>query len=208
MLDNPGLAAIREALRHFCPCDDHQQLRVGPVRSPAELEDLWAIDSAAYAEASITYEKFKDWWLGFPPGLGALFFKNRVMGAIGIWPLSPRCAWQLKTARLKESQLIGRAMHAFVSRPARFWYVSGIVLRPQLVGSRAIKVLLSQGIGSWLRSPRIEFPCELLALGYSAQGQALLEGFNFYRIQNADAMPDQVPLFGADGPGHGCSDLL
>jgi hypothetical protein len=64
------------------------------------------------------------------------------------------------------------------------------------MGSRAIKALLSQGIGLWLRSPRIEFPCELLALGYSTQGQALLEGFNLYRIQNADAMPDHVPLFG------------
>jgi hypothetical protein len=38
----------------------------------------------------------------------------------------------------------------------------------------------------------------LLALGYSTQGQALLEGFNFYRIQNADAMPDHVPLFGLE----------
>jgi hypothetical protein len=38
----------------------------------------------------------------------------------------------------------------------------------------------------------------LLALGYSTQGQALLEGFNFYRIQNADAMPDHVALFGLE----------
>ena len=39
LLDNPCLAAIREALRHFCAADNHQQLRVGPVRSPAELEE-------------------------------------------------------------------------------------------------------------------------------------------------------------------------
>jgi hypothetical protein len=76
LLDNPGLAAIREALRHFCPCDDHQQLRVGPVRSPAEFEDLLAIDSAAYAEASITYEKFEDWWVGLPARLGCLVFQK------------------------------------------------------------------------------------------------------------------------------------
>jgi hypothetical protein len=57
-LDNPCLTAIREALRHFCADDNHQQLRVGPVRSPAELEDLWAIDKAAYEDASITCERF------------------------------------------------------------------------------------------------------------------------------------------------------
>ena len=74
-LDNPCLAAIRDALRNFC-ADDHQQLRVGPVRSPAELEDLWAIDSAAYGEASITYEKFQDWWSSFPLGLAGFVFSK------------------------------------------------------------------------------------------------------------------------------------
>ena len=34
------------------------------------------------------------------------------------------------------------------------------------------------------------------ALAYSKQGQALLEGFNFFKIQNAATMPDRVPLFG------------
>jgi hypothetical protein len=34
------------------------------------------------------------------------------------------------------------------------------------------------------------------ALAYSKQGQALLEGFNFFKIQNASMMPDRVPLFG------------
>jgi hypothetical protein len=197
LLDNPCLAAIRDALRNFC-ADDDQQLHVGPVRSPAELEDLWAIDSAAYGEASITFEKFQDWWSSFPLGLRALFFRNRIMGAIGLWPLSHRCTRLLKSAQLKESQLIGRTMRSYLDGPARSWYVSGIVLRPQLIGSRAIRVLLSQSIGSWLKSPNIEFPCELLALAYSAQGQALLEGFNFFRIQNGAAMPDRVPLFGLE----------
>jgi len=36
----------------------------------------------------------------------------------------------------------------------------------------------------------------LLAFAYSAQSQALLDGFNFYRIQNANAMPDHVHLYG------------
>ena len=51
-------------------------------------------------------------------------------------------------------------------------------------------------LGSSLRI--LQFPCELLALAYSAQGQALLEGFNFFRIQNGAAMPDHVPLFGLE----------
>jgi hypothetical protein len=76
------------------------------------------------------------------------------------------------------------------------WYVSGIVLRPELVGGRAIRILLSHGVGSWLSSTNILFPSELLALAYSKKGEALLEGFNFFNIQNASTMPDRVPLFG------------
>jgi hypothetical protein len=121
-------------------------LRVGSIRSPAELQDLWAIDKAAYKEASITYERFHQWWSSFPLGLRALFFRNRVMGAIGVWPLSDRYGRLMKAAQLKESQLIGRVMRRHLEQPPRFWYVSGLVLTPQLIGSGAIRVLLSQGI--------------------------------------------------------------
>jgi hypothetical protein len=195
VLDNPAVIAIRAAVRQFCEDGTHEHLHVGHIRSSAELEDLWAIDNEAYGEASITYERFKDWWQSFPSGLHALFFRTRVMGAIGIWPLSARCAGLLTTARLKESQLTGRTMHTFVNAPAQFWYISGIVLRPELIGGRAIKILLSHGIGSWLATAQFKFPCELLALAYSDQGQALLEGFNFFKLQNAKVMPDNAALF-------------
>ena len=195
-IDNPAVIAIQEAIRYFCDDGTYQQLRVGQVRSLGELEDLWAIDNEAYGEASITYEKFKDWWLSFPLGLHALFFRNRVMGAIGIWPLSARCAGLLTTARLKESELTGRRMRTFREAPTRFWCFSGIVLRPELRGTRAVRILLSHGVRSWLSSANIEFPSELLALAYSEQGQSLLDRLNFFKIQNATSMPDRVPLFG------------
>jgi hypothetical protein len=86
-------------------------------------------------------------------------------------------------------------MRTFIDASTQFWYISGIVLRSDLIGGRAIKILLSHGIGSWLASAHIHFPCELLALAYSEQGQALLEGFDFFKLQNSKAMPDRVPLF-------------
>ena len=142
-------------------------------------------------------------WPGWDTTGGPVFSNSRLVRAdvktlrsgVGIWPLSDRNARLLKSAQLKESQLIGRTMRRYLEQPPRFWYVSGLVLRPQLSGSRAIRVLLSQGIGSWLKSPNIRFPCALFALAYSANGEALLERFNFFRVQNAAAMPDHVPLF-------------
>jgi hypothetical protein len=194
-LDNPAFIAIREAVRNFCHDGIHEHLNVRHVRSSAELEDLWEIDNAAYGKASIAYEKFQDWWFSYPSGLHALFFRTRVMGAIGIWPLSARSAEIFTTGHLKESQLSGRAMRPFISGSTQFWYISGIVLRPELKGGRAIKILLSRGVGCWLTKAHIRFPCQLFALGYSEQGQALLGGFDFFKLRNAKAMPDEAPLF-------------
>jgi hypothetical protein len=56
--------------------------------------------------------------------------------------------------------------------------------------------LFFQGIRSWLTSGSVEFPCEVLALANSAGAETLLEGFNFFKLQNAKAMPDNAPLFG------------
>ncbi len=86
-------------------------------------------------------------------------------------------------------------MRPFINDSTQFWYISGIVLRSELRGGRAIKILLSRAIGCWLARAHIHFPCDLLALAYSEQGQALLEGFDFFKLQNAKAMPDGVPLF-------------
>ncbi len=66
VLDNPAVIAIRAAVRQFCEDGTHEHLHVGHIRSSAELEDLWAIDNEAYGEASITYERFKDWWQVLP----------------------------------------------------------------------------------------------------------------------------------------------
>jgi len=200
VLDNPAFVAIHHAIRSFCQDGVHEHLHVGHIRSCAELHDLWAIDSQAYGPASITYEKFEDWWRSYPAGLWAIFFRTRVMGAIGIWPLSAPCAGLLKAARLKEFEITGRQMRVFREAPARYWYVSGIVLRPELIGGRAIRILMSHGVGSWLSTANIQFPCELLALASSKDGHALLEGFNFFKIQNANMMPDRVPLFGLELP--------
>jgi hypothetical protein len=76
VLDNPAFIAIREAVRNFCQDGVHEHLHVRQIQSSAEREDLWEINNAAYGEASITYEKFKNWWMSFPSGLSAVFFRT------------------------------------------------------------------------------------------------------------------------------------
>ena len=67
-----------------------------------------------------------------------------------------RCARRLAAGRIKESEVTGRMMSG--RKPARCWYISGIVLEPEIAGGAAIRALFSQGIGSWFRRGNIEFP--------------------------------------------------
>ena len=36
----------------------------------------------------------------------------------------------------------------------------------------------------------------MFALANSLEAETLLQGYNFFKVQNAKAMPDNVPLFG------------
>lgn len=79
--------------------------------------------------------------------------------------------------------------------------VNFIILRPELRSRSSTGINrwprhqnpLSRAITFWLNSAAISFPCEFLAFAYSNQGQALLEGFDFFKVRNAAAMPDKAP---------------
>ena len=87
-----------------------------------------------------------------------------------------------------------------MTKPARCWYIFWhIVLKPEIAGGAAIRALFSQGIGSWLTRGNIEFPCELFALANSVEAETLLQGFNFFKVQNAKAMPGNLPFWSEDG---------
>ncbi len=192
---NPWRAALHEALR-VARDDEPQVLRIGRIETPAQLRDLWEIDASAYGPASITFEHFHALWSAFPHGLCVLFIETTIVGAIGIWPVSEAWATELKAARLREQDLNGAMMRRFRSVPARYWYISGIVLLESLIGSPAIKALLAKGVGTWLREAKLAYPCELLALASSDEGRALLMRWTFIEVQKATAMPDGYSLFG------------
>jgi hypothetical protein len=177
--------------------DTTHQFRLGPICSQDEFEELRAIDNSAYGAASITYEKFRDWWRAYPPGLMVLNWDRRTGGAIGLWPLSGRTAARLTNAQLNESDLTGEMMRPFREAQARHWYVSGIVL-PGTRRHTRHRVLLGDGLSHWIYTAAITFPFQLLALASSKEGELLLARFGFYCYQKAHAMPDGVALFALD----------
>ena len=81
--------------------------------------------------------------------------------------------------------MTGEMMRPFREAPTRYWYVSDIVLRPELGGTRAIRVLLGDGLSHWIYTAAITFPFQFLALASSKEGELLLARFGFYCYQKA-----------------------
>jgi hypothetical protein len=95
-----------------------------------------------------------------PPGLMVLNWNQGIGGAIGLWPLSDRSAAPLTNAQMKEADVTGRsAKHRLANGN-----ISGMVLRPELIGTCAIRVLLGDGLCHWFNTGAIAYPCQLLAL--------------------------------------------
>lgn len=177
---------------------NERAFRLGSIHSADELNELWGIDRTAYGEASISFEKFRDWWCAYPSGLLVLHSRQRIGGALGLWPISDRFAASLTKAQIKEPALTGRMMRPFRKAPARHWYISGMVLRPELAGTRAIRVLLGGGVCHWFKTAAIAFPCRFLTLSPWPESELFLASFGFYCCQKARAMPDGVALFALD----------
>lgn len=192
---DPYTYATNQALNIFLPDKSDDKLHVEEIKSPGLLYDLWKIDSAAYEHNSISFNLFLEWWKAKPTGLKALFYNSDVVGAVGIWPISKKWAEELKRGHGKESEMPLSALIKYKTKPTQFWYISGIVLTPDLRGTSAIKILLEGAIHSWITQEKHHFPLELLALAYSKEGEALLKRFGFFLQLKAGQTKDNMPLY-------------
>lgn len=203
-LSNPHQLAMLEALRLIAPASQKAKLRMGKIRTEAELLNLWTIDNEAYGDGNITFDHFLALWNAFPAGLHVLFHENEIMGAMGLWPVTSAWAEQIKSAQLKEAELDPHAVCEAGSRAACRWYITGLMLRAELIGAGgAVKTLLNGALGAWVNELQVDYPCEILALAYSNEGERLLRRFGFHIAQHASRMPDNCPLYrlAADSKG-------
>lgn len=188
--------AIGEALSWID--SDVAKYNVRNIQTTEELEKLWQIDVEAYQEASITLDEFYSWWDKYESGLKALFHSDKVVGAFGLWPLSRKMAKQFKDGEVREGDLQPLELLETDSCKTRYWYVSGIVLRPALrkpTKTNPIVLLLTVGLNIWMESGHLDFPVEVSSIAYSNEGQRLLERFGFIKIRDLCNNVDPYPLY-------------
>src|SRR5271166_1494547 len=120
-------------------------------QTPSELEELWAIDNSAYGAASITYEKFRDWWRAYPPGfdgseLGpAHWWRNRLVASFRPYCGTPdKCPTKGIRFNGRDDAAVPRSTSSPLVR------LRNCAAPGTRRGTRAIRVLLGDGLSHWI----------------------------------------------------------
>src|SRR5690606_27568012 len=115
------------------------------VTNLGKLAELWQRDNEAYGEMSLPFEVFSDWWQAYPEGLTMLLCEGRIIGGFGMWPMAQDDLYKLASGAVWEQDV----------RPLRhgedheFWYISGLMMRPEFARTRALTTLLSGVADRW-----------------------------------------------------------
>ncbi len=173
----------------------HQKYQIDYPRTAQLLDELYSVDCEAYGEFAVDRLILERWVKKCPQSITIMTVENRIAGAFGLLAVSEEQIRQFIAGNLLEENFSPLPERI---KDHRFWYWSGVVLRPefQWQARSLLRPLLARGLDSWLSSGRIGHPdTYLYATGCTEQGINLLDKFRFERIKEADEMLDGAPLY-------------
>ncbi|MEP0870943.1 hypothetical protein NDA01_14135 [Trichocoleus desertorum AS-A10] len=154
-----------------------KELRFRTISDKETLKRLWRLDQQAYGDYNIDIEVFMEWWTQYPPGILLMTRGSKILGSIGIWPLTEECFEEIKEFRKKEKNI--RAHDIFSQAEAfkcKTWYISGIMLNTP---EQNFHLLIAQALHNWAQIVSSTGLFKFLALAYTREDQDLLELLDF-----------------------------
>ena len=192
---NPNVDAICNSLKRSAAIRSVDPQITRAIEDPAELYQLWLLESPAFGSKQVPYEQLLDRWRAFPEGITVLLQSGQIIGSIEIWPLSPDVANRFCSGQITEHEIDASPMTTFRQSPCANWYLSGMMLQSAKRHTRAIHSLVA-GMGAiFVDQFRFRFPLTILALGYSREGIRCLHRFGFRKQKSATDLPDRCPLY-------------
>jgi hypothetical protein len=187
--------AFSKLLREFAARYHSEQEITRTIANPAELHQLWTLDSLAYGQYQMPYEQLLERWQAYPNGITTLFHQTEIQGSIEIWPLSATVAQRFCDGQISEREIAADQMLPFVHEPCANWYLSGMMLRTMQRRTQAIKALITGTWSIFVPNSHFQFPLTILALGYSREGICFLRRFGFHKLNSELTTPDRCPLY-------------
>lgn len=154
----------------------------GEVRAVSELEDR------LYNEENVELSVLYDWFRENRNGVLGLFTRNeKLVGAIGFWPLKEAAFRQLRRGEIGENQIRSEdIVSARDESDCPCWYLSSLSAEPDCINRGYVLLLLFDVGYRMLRmyEERPDLRIQIVSLAYSQNGARLLERFGFNVVRD------------------------
>ena len=147
---------------------------VGYVENVDDLDKVYALDCAAYGELNIDRNTLVSWWHLHNKGIFVVKKDLKVIGAMGIFPLSVKVYNALKSGKLSENEI-----YPSKYKESKYWYVSGIVIDEKYRSTRVILYILYISMWMWFRDNKFSEDVVIGSIPISEMGKKLLNRFKF-----------------------------
>jgi hypothetical protein len=189
---SPHIAACEELISMI---DAPRAIYAQNVETESQLRELWEIDKAAYADCSLEFEPFLEWWQRYEYGSRNLVLAGKIIASIGIYPLYADQASAFASGEIREGDLKPVLLEECEREKVSHWYCSGIVVIPELQNRGLLKSLLQIGLGAWSATGHIQYPLTIYGLAEYKIGEKLFKKFGFKKAQDKAALPDKCDLY-------------
>jgi hypothetical protein len=162
----------------------HPVFRLGdytlrPPKNEAEVVELIAVSQLIYNEAEWPLAVFQEWFARFAYGPLCLFHHDQLFGNFSMWPLEASDIEALAANEVEEEAVRPvRLSHLLNNGGHDSWYISSLTLLPNHRDHqtrRCFSQMICMALNNMADSGLIRFPAQVSAVGYSPEGQQLLE---------------------------------
>jgi hypothetical protein len=162
----------------------HPVFRLGdytlrPPKNEAEVVALQALDFQLYGEMGWSLEVVKEWFDRFAYGPLCLFYDGKLVAGFSMWPLQSEDINAIAADEVEESAVRPvRLSHLLNNGGHGDWYITGIFVLPNHRDHqtrRCFSQMICMALNNMADSGLIRFPAQVSAVGYSPEGQQLLE---------------------------------
>jgi hypothetical protein len=186
------IAATKELLDHYL---ETRRYDVHIISSEGEVRALEALDVEIYGPAALPGDQLLSWWLKYPKGIHVVYDPIRLVGAIGMWPISEEAYAQLMRGERTEASVTAADLRTNEQHDQAHWYLAGVLVRNGYRASRVLPNLLATAIRTWIEETGALVRVGLLAVATSKQGEGYLNKFGFSPVATVTAPADQYPRY-------------
>lgn len=195
MTTTPAIAACEELIGLV---EGPLDLRVGYVKDEVMLRELWDIDRQAYGDMSLDFQPFLEWWSAYSFGSTLLTLNGAIVASIGIYPLRHDQATAFIAGQISEATLRPASLEVCQTTGIANWYISGVVIRPDLQHRGILRRLIEIGVGTWLSSGHTAYPAKLFGLAQYDIGGRIMQKLGMEKWRDLSEMADHCDIYGVE----------